>query len=82
MMVEGLPVGADPPGHPPQQMTGQVGHLHPGQDQIAGIVSNQVQVVAVGLLGGAHELVAQIKLPGGRTPGRQATGRLPPRPDT
>jgi hypothetical protein len=74
MMVEILPVGTDSTEDPPQQMTGQVRHLDPGQNQIPAVVSDQVKVVLVGLLGSSDELIAQVELAGSRTPSRARNG--------
>jgi hypothetical protein len=68
MMVERLPVRADPPGDPPQEVTGQMRHFDPGQDQIPGVVSNEMKVVPIGFLGRSDELIAQVDLARGRTP--------------
>ena len=61
MVVEVLPIGTDPPGNPGQQVTGQMGHLDPGQDQIPAVVDDQVQVMAIGGHGRADEFITQIQ---------------------
>ena len=63
VLVEVLPVRADLPGDPPQEVTGQMAHVDPRQNQIARVVGDLVKIVAVRLLGGAHELVAPVELP-------------------
>ncbi len=44
MPILGLPIGADAPGDQTQQMTRQMGHLHPAGNEKAGVVGQPLQV--------------------------------------
>src|SRR5436190_24172505 len=77
MMIKFLPVGAQAPGDPSQQMTGQMRHLHPRHNEITSIVGDTVQMVSVTFLGRAYELIAQVQLPGSRTPSQTSQGPAP-----
>ena len=77
MLIQALPVLADAPGDAPQQMTGQVRHEHPGHDEVSTVIRDEVKALTVVLLGRAHELVAQVELPGGRTPSQAGDGTGP-----
>ncbi len=68
MVIKFLPVGADPPGDPAQEMTRQMGDLDPRQNQIPRVVGDLVKIVPVRGLGRADEPIAQVELQGCRTP--------------
>jgi len=74
MVIKLLPIRADAPGESAQEVAGRMRHLHPRHNAITGVVGDLVQIVPVRGLGRTDELVAQIELPGCRTP-RQADHR-------
>jgi hypothetical protein len=61
-----LPVRAQAPGNPAQDMAGQMRHSHPGQDEETGVVGQSRQMASARLRGPANEGVAGLALPGGR----------------
>src|SRR6185503_4188785 len=70
MVIKLLPVGAEASSNASQQVTGQVGHFHPGSNQKAAVVSDQMQVVGIGLAGRADKLIAQLELERTGVPGQ------------
>src|SRR5208283_3363629 len=48
MAIFALPVAADTPGDAAQQMAGQMRYPHPGGDQKASVVGNQMQALTPG----------------------------------
>src|ERR1019366_6929032 len=67
-----LPVMAQAPGDPAQDMAGQMRHSHPGQDEETAVVGQSRQMAATRCRGPADEGVAGLALPGGRA--KQETG--------
>ena len=60
-----LPVRAQAPGNPAQDMAGQMRHSHPGQDEETGVVGQSWQMASARLRGPANEGGAGLALPGG-----------------
>src|ERR1017187_8865081 len=66
MTVLSLPVTAQAPGDPAQDMAGQMRHSYPGQDEETGVVGQPREMAATPFRGPADEGVAGLALPGGR----------------
>jgi hypothetical protein len=66
--VHAPPLFGQHPHHPAEQMRGQVRHLHPGQDQEAGVVGDEPEVLPTRLGRPAEVAVARPEMPRRRTP--------------
>jgi len=66
MRVERVPIRGDAPRHRPEQMRGQVRDPHPGQDQEAGVVAQQMHPRPAHRGRPADEAFARAQLAGGR----------------
>ena len=64
VFIQALPIVADTPGDPSQQVTGQMGNANPRSNQVSAVVSDEMEVVGVRLPGSSDERVAQLELQG------------------
>lgn len=73
-----LPIGGELPGDAPQQMTGQVGHARPRQNQQARVVGEIIQAALPSRRLPTDVLIARPALPGRRA--KQHAGQRTARP--
>ncbi len=64
--VSGGPVGDDLPQGARQHMAREIGNMHMGQDQEAGVADDRLQVLSAGSVVPANPLIASLKAPGRR----------------
>src|ERR1035437_4660611 len=76
VVVALLPVGSDAPGNLRQNMAGQMGHPHPGQDQKTAVVGDELQARSTLLRRPTDPLVSISALPGGSA--KEQAGQLDP----
>jgi len=69
--IAALPVHRESPGCQPQYLGGEVFRAYPGQDQEAGVVDDEMEVLLALPMAPADEAVARGALPGGGTKAQQ-----------
>ncbi len=78
MAVLLLPVSQDAPTDLPQDMAGQVGNPHPGQDQKPGVVGEIGQMIEAGLFVPANEPITGLTTPSGGAEQQAGKGATQP----